>query len=139
MNNKIRLLLGLLALLWIESCSQPRQPTRIDPVAPPSIARYVGSDLAREVPSSLVPIAIKALDLLYSDEALRYTLWPEALRGYPPKGPFKAFSVERMDAIGQPDVVHVFLLESDPRNGRSFSVYWNTEYGKCGSIDIAVP
>ena len=139
MRNTIRMLIGLLALLWIVSCSQPRQPITTEPVAHPSIARYVGNDLAREVPSSLVSIAIEALDLLHSDEALKYTLWPEALKGYPPRGPFKAFSVERMDFIGQPEVVHVFLLESGPQNSRSFSVYWNTEYGKCGSIDIAVP
>ena len=56
--HEIRMLVGLLALLWIVSCSQPRQPMTTEPVAHPPIAWYSGNDLAREVPSSLVSIAI---------------------------------------------------------------------------------
>ena len=139
MRFKFHMLVGLLVPLSLSSCSQPRQPMKAEFVAHPSIARYVGKDLAPEVPSSLVSIAIEALDLLHSEQALSYTRWPEALRGYPPRGPFKEFSVDRLGHIGQTNIVHVFLLESDPKNGRSFSVYWDTEKGECESIMIAMP
>ncbi len=128
----------LLSALLIPSCSQPRQPTTVEHAVQPSISHYVGDDLSRVVPPALVATTTAALDLLYSEQAASYANWPDALKGIPPKGPFKQFSVQRLSSVGQANVVRIFLQESDPGNGRSFSVYWDEETARCQDIRVSM-
>ena len=128
----------LFAALGVSACSEHRQTGEPAGAVRPSVARYVGDDWSRKVPDALVVTATDALTLLFSDRAASYTNWPGAIKGRPPQAPFTEFVVERLDVIGDPGTVQVFLAESGP-DRRGFSVYWNAANNECESISITMP
>lgn len=138
MSTNLTVFVCVISALCFSSCMQQRQIEAPRHEAQPSVAHFVGDELSRDVPPALTAITTAALNLLFSDRAASYSNWPDALMGNPPKGPFKELSVIRLDYIGQSNVIQVFLLESDPRSGRSFSVYWDADTGQCQEICISM-
>lgn len=124
------------AALLLSSCGERRQVEEPAGAVHPSVARFIGDELSRNVPDALVLTAADALALLFSDRAASYSSWPEGIEGRPPQAPFTEFEVDGPGFYSAPsDWVRVSVSELEAAK-RTFNVYWNVTTNKCEYITI---
>lgn len=97
----------------------------------PELTQLVGPVDVMTVPDDLVEVTRRALTVLFSAEAGRYTVDLPSFEV--PPGPYAELLAKRMTDIGRSDTAMVYLKQSGSR-GRSIAVFSDADTGRVQEI-----